>query len=93
MMEVECFHHFTKGAPYKQPHVLWLDVELSSPCRFPLPHQAMRNGAITPIEGLLMQQERLAESEDMQALAESARKRIMEYLVTASFFKEPLKAL
>ena len=50
MMVVECFHHFTKGAPYKQPHVLWLDVELSSQCRFPLPHQAMRNGAITPCQ-------------------------------------------
>src|SRR5215813_11589205 len=48
MMEVTSFHHFTKGAPSKQPHSCRLDVNLSSRFRFLLPEQAMGNSAITP---------------------------------------------
>src|SRR5712691_4412909 len=50
-MEVEGFHHCTKGAPSKQPYSRRLDVNRSSRCRFPLPEQAMGNSAITPAEG------------------------------------------
>ena len=44
------------------------------------------------IEGFATQQERLAEAEGLQALAESARKRIMEYL-EARRNGEPLPVL
>jgi hypothetical protein len=44
------------------------------------------------IEGFAAQQEHLAEAEDMRALAESARKRIMEYL-EARRNGEPLPVL
>jgi hypothetical protein len=49
MMEVECFHHFTKGAGCKRPHSLRLDVDLSWRFRFLQPNQAVRNSAIKPI--------------------------------------------
>ena len=49
MMEIDGFHHFTKGAPCKQPYSIRLNVESTSGFGVPCSHQTTWNSAITPI--------------------------------------------